>query len=248
MLPPLAMEVLAEAKKFGDGDGYVFPGVNGSFFNNMSGGKQLLDKMMDGEMLDILPWVLHDLRRTARTLLERAGIELYICERILGHTLQGPHVIRIAIGFGAFDQLEFDLRTLVSAQLRQPPRTTCAKQSISPRPTPRGTPVGDDLMRHTNLACDLGRNDALLEQIGGAHAPLLHRGKIAPRPYTPLRCPARVLLYRNTGGLLLARSGADAGAQGVCTGGTDLSARVGRRRGGQVRLGPGRDLEQCLRH
>jgi hypothetical protein len=34
-------------------------------------------------------------------------------------------------------------------------------------------------MRHTHLACDFGRNDALLEQIGGLHTPFLHRGKVA---------------------------------------------------------------------
>ena len=52
-------------------------------------------------------------------------------------------------------------------------------------------------MRHTHLACDFGRNHALLEQIGGLHTPLLHRGKVALWANTAIRRPARLLLYRN---------------------------------------------------
>jgi len=71
----------------------------------------------------------------------------------LCHTLQGPHVIRMAVDFRIFEQLAFDVTELLSAQLRQPPGTTCTTQAVSPRPTPPGTPVGDDLMRDTDLAC-----------------------------------------------------------------------------------------------
>ena len=52
-------------------------------------------------------------------------------------------------------------------------------------------------MRDTNLACNLGRDHALLEQIGGLHTPLLHRRKVAPWPNTAIHRPARLLLYRN---------------------------------------------------
>jgi hypothetical protein len=94
----------------------------------------------------------------------------HACESLdhLCHALQGPHVIRIAIGFGAFEQLAFNVSKLVSAQLRQPPGTTCATQSVSPRPTPRGTPVGDDLMRDTNLACDLAIPGSCRRRLGGS--------------------------------------------------------------------------------
>src|SRR5207253_338122 len=114
----------------------------------------------------------------------------------LSHTLQGPHVIRIAVGFSAFDQLAFNMCELVSAQFRQPPGTTRATQSVSPRPTPRGTPVGDDLMRDTHLACNLGRNHSPLEQVCGAQPPLPHGGEVAPRPDTTRRRLAHLLLYR----------------------------------------------------
>src|SRR5262249_59941466 len=34
-------------------------------------------------------WVVHDLRRTARTLMSRAGVSADIAERCLGHTITG---------------------------------------------------------------------------------------------------------------------------------------------------------------
>jgi hypothetical protein len=52
-------------------------------------------------------------------------------------------------------------------------------------------------MRHTNLACDFGRNHALLEQVGGLHTPFLHCGKVASWAIPAIRRPARLLLYRN---------------------------------------------------
>ncbi|MDB5405365.1 MAG: hypothetical protein JWL84_277 [Rhodospirillales bacterium] len=35
------------------------------------------------------PWVLHDLRRTARSLMSRAGISSDVGERVLGHVISG---------------------------------------------------------------------------------------------------------------------------------------------------------------
>jgi integrase len=46
--------------------------------------KAALDKV-----LPIAPWVLHDLRRTARTLMSRAGVNANIAERVLGHVIAG---------------------------------------------------------------------------------------------------------------------------------------------------------------
>jgi integrase len=40
---------------------------------------------------DIEHWTLHDLRRTARSLMARAGVADNIAERTLGHTLGGVH-------------------------------------------------------------------------------------------------------------------------------------------------------------
>ena len=35
------------------------------------------------------PFVLHDLRRTARSLMSRAGVLPHISERVLGHAMKG---------------------------------------------------------------------------------------------------------------------------------------------------------------
>lgn len=35
------------------------------------------------------PWVLHDIRRTARSLLSRAGVQPHVAERVLGHVIAG---------------------------------------------------------------------------------------------------------------------------------------------------------------
>ncbi|WP_436434890.1 hypothetical protein, partial [Enterococcus faecium] len=35
------------------------------------------------------PWILHDLRRTGRSLMSRAGVRSEISERVLGHQIIG---------------------------------------------------------------------------------------------------------------------------------------------------------------
>jgi integrase len=48
----------------------------------------LLKQRIDAE-LDIAHWTFHDLRRTARSLMSRAGVDADIAERCLGHTIGG---------------------------------------------------------------------------------------------------------------------------------------------------------------
>jgi integrase len=38
---------------------------------------------------DMPQWQLHDLRRTARSLMSRAGVTPHTAERVLGHTIKG---------------------------------------------------------------------------------------------------------------------------------------------------------------
>ena len=43
-----------------------------------------------GAKIEQLPnWTLHDLRRTAKTLMARAGVRPDISERVLGHVIAG---------------------------------------------------------------------------------------------------------------------------------------------------------------
>lgn len=87
---PLSGAALAviEAQPAGD---VVFPQRKGTPFTMYGKGKEDLDKAITaanaGEPLE--PWTLHDLRRTAKTLMVRAGVRPDISERVLGHVISG---------------------------------------------------------------------------------------------------------------------------------------------------------------
>jgi integrase len=63
----------------------VFPGARGAALSRGGSLKAAIDKAAPG----LAPWRVHDLRRTARSLLSRAGIRPDIAERVLGHTIPG---------------------------------------------------------------------------------------------------------------------------------------------------------------
>jgi integrase len=63
---------------------FVFAGRGQKAFNSFSAGKLELH-----EKAPIQPWVTHDLRRTARSLMARAGVRSEIAERTLGHVISG---------------------------------------------------------------------------------------------------------------------------------------------------------------
>jgi integrase len=73
---------------------FVFAGKGSMPFNGFSKAKRALDKKIadlrdaDGRNA-IRPWVLHDLRRTARSLMSRAGVDANVAERVLNHVIPG---------------------------------------------------------------------------------------------------------------------------------------------------------------
>jgi integrase len=78
-----------------DAGDYVFS-TDGGFspFSGFSKAKRRLDALINGQRksdgLKPLPgWRLHDLRRTARSLMSRAGVSTDIAERVLGHVMPG---------------------------------------------------------------------------------------------------------------------------------------------------------------
>ena len=83
-LPAKAIEIIEALDKVA-GNPFVFAGRAGKALNHFSQGKAELD-----EFLPEMPnWTLHDLRRTARTLMSDAGARPDIAERVLGHAIAG---------------------------------------------------------------------------------------------------------------------------------------------------------------
>jgi integrase len=85
-LPEQALEIIRRQPKILNCP-YVFPGRGGTF---ISGYNKRMDTLRAELPSNNMPqWQLHDLRRTARSLLSRAGITPHISERVLGHAIGG---------------------------------------------------------------------------------------------------------------------------------------------------------------
>ncbi len=84
VLPELALEIIRARPRLGENP-HVFPGRGAGYFKGFSPCKRAFDAN-----LPVMPaWVLHDLRRTARSLMSRAGVRPDIAERVLGHAISG---------------------------------------------------------------------------------------------------------------------------------------------------------------
>jgi integrase len=98
---PLSKAVLAiiEAQPKVEDCDYVFPSQVKTPFSGFGKSKAALDRgvlvamkkqVKKGVKIEPLPnWTLHDLRRTAKTLMARAGVRPDISERVLGHVIAG---------------------------------------------------------------------------------------------------------------------------------------------------------------
>ena len=82
-LPQMALDIINAQPVIKDNP-YVFAGAGKVALNAVSNEKAALDKRAK-----IAPWVLHDLRRTAKTLMQRAKVDWSVSESILGHALVG---------------------------------------------------------------------------------------------------------------------------------------------------------------
>ena len=83
VLPEVAVEIIRSQKRIGSNP-FVFAGRGDGHFS----GYGLLKRGIDKEA-QIAPWVIHDLRRTARSLMARAGVSSASAERVMGHVLPG---------------------------------------------------------------------------------------------------------------------------------------------------------------
>ncbi len=83
-LPAMARAVVDEQPRR-SGNGYVFAGRHDGHFVGWANGKRLINAKVG----DIPRWTIHDLRRTARSLMSRAGVRPDIAEHVMGHKRPG---------------------------------------------------------------------------------------------------------------------------------------------------------------
>ena len=90
LLPWLVLEILAARPRVADNP-YVFAGATSKAINGFSKSKKNLDAIMSkmNGGVPIAPWVFHDLRRTAKSLMSRAGVPPHVSERTTGHVIKG---------------------------------------------------------------------------------------------------------------------------------------------------------------
>ena len=84
-LPQIALDIIRAQPRLASNP-HVFAGRQGGPFSGFSVTKTAFDAKLPADME---PWVIHDLRRSARSLMSRAGIRPDISERVLGHALTG---------------------------------------------------------------------------------------------------------------------------------------------------------------
>jgi integrase len=79
-LPKLALDIVKAQPRLASND-FVFAGNKGARFFRQDA-KTALDKASG-----VAGWRIHDLRRTSRSLLSRAGVRPDIAEKVLGHAV-----------------------------------------------------------------------------------------------------------------------------------------------------------------
>jgi integrase len=84
-LPPLVRQII-QAQPRVLNNPYVFTGRGRAAFNSFSPCKFALDRKLPPKMP---PWRVHDLRRSARSLMSRAGVLNEHAELVLGHAIPG---------------------------------------------------------------------------------------------------------------------------------------------------------------
>jgi integrase len=93
-----AIDVVTAQRVIKDCD-YVFPSRANTPYSGFAKSKAKLDELVlagmkkranKGATVEPIPnWTLHDLRRTAKTLMVRAGVRPDVSERVLGHVIAG---------------------------------------------------------------------------------------------------------------------------------------------------------------
>ena len=90
LLPEAAQQIITERPQLA-GNPFVFASVRGTApYTGFSAGKLALDAKLPTGMVS---WTIHDGRRTARSLMSRAGVPAEHAERVMGHAIAGVEKI-----------------------------------------------------------------------------------------------------------------------------------------------------------
>ena len=84
MLPEPALAIIRAQDQIGDNP-YVFAGRGDGPYRGLSQARRRSTQATAGHA----GWTIHDLRRTARSLMSRAGVRADIAERVMGHAIAG---------------------------------------------------------------------------------------------------------------------------------------------------------------
>ena len=84
MLPQAALDIINMQPRFASNP-HIFGGQGARPIGGLGRRKLTFDKQAG----IVANWTIHDLRRTARSLMSRAGVRPDIAERVLGHAIKG---------------------------------------------------------------------------------------------------------------------------------------------------------------
>lgn len=131
-LPQMALDVIEAQPRFVDNP-FVFAAqtrkTKYGYFNSWGERKADLDELLARDMPH---WKIHDLRRTARTLMARAGVADHIAKLASGHTLGGMDQI-----YNRFDYLEEKsdalarVASLIDKIINPPPANVIEMRNLS---------------------------------------------------------------------------------------------------------------------
>jgi integrase len=125
-LSKTALNLLAKCPVLGPA-GFLFTGNGNTPISTGSFSKNALDRLMLAELRELDPdanlerWTIHDLRRTSRTLMSRAGVGADVAERCLGHKIGGIRGVYDRHRFedekrAAFEALAAQIQRIVDPQ------------------------------------------------------------------------------------------------------------------------------------
>ncbi|MGE0522110.1 MAG: tyrosine-type recombinase/integrase [Variibacter sp.] len=98
VLPKMTLAII-EKQPTVAGNPYVFAMKGDGPFDSSTKQKLDLDARLKEIVPNMEPWTYHDLRRTARSLMSRAGVRPDVAERVLGHAIPGVE--------GVYDRHEY---------------------------------------------------------------------------------------------------------------------------------------------